>query len=191
MKILAFLFLSFFGAVTGSNDTNIDPVNTRIDDQSITVDLSDLTSDVAVTIEDAFGYNLLFEKLNPSDQKFRKYNLSQLPDGVYSLTLNTYNSFITKKISIKYSKTSLLEETISYKPTQRFEDNKWIVNLFAQGEDVSVKIFDDNTDIVYEETSRDQQVFSKAYNLENLSVGNYSIQLYVDGRSYFNDVEVK
>lgn len=191
MKILAFLFVAFFGAITSSNATNVDPINTKIEDQSITVNLSDITSDVVVTIEDAFGFNLLSEKLNPTDQKFRKYNLSQLLDGVYSMTVDTYNSLIIKKIRIQDSKTSLLEETISYKPTQKFEDNRWMVNLFAQGEDVSIKIFDDNADVVYEHTHKDQVVFSKAYNLENLSIGNYSIQLYVDGRSYFNDVEVK
>jgi len=184
MKTLAILLLTVFTTIS-SFASIVEPLATTVEDKTITVYFDhEKLEKISISILDKFGRVLLSEKIQSKNRKSRSYNLEQLPYGVYTIKIDSDQKIVTKKIKTGRNNTLVINEKINYKPTSMFKDDKWMVNVLALGEQVDIKIFDEDYSEVYNEKVKNENVVAKAYDLSNLDYGVYTLSLTVDNKNY-------
>lgn len=184
MKTLAILI---FTALTtfSSFASVVEPLATSVDGNTVTVYFDqDKSEMVNISIVDKVGYELLSEKVQSKNRSSRRYNLEELPYGVYTLKIDTDQKVVYKKVKTDKNNTTVLEEKITYKPNTTFENNRWMVNILALGEKVDIKIYDAELETVFEDKIKDTKVIAKTYNLSQLDYGVYTLKINVGETSY-------
>ena len=151
MKALTILFFNLLISIS-SFATAGEPINTPLEDNSITVYFDNEKSEtVAISIVDRAGFELLAENVQTKNRKSRKYNLKQLPNGIYTLKIDSDQKTVYKRIKTDRNSSVLLSEKVTYKPTTTFKNDKWKVTLMALGQDVEINIYDAEYEKVYEQ----------------------------------------
>lgn len=190
MKTLAILI---FTALTtfSSFASGVKPLPTLVEGTTITVYFEDDKSDMLnVSITDRYGYELLSEKIQNKNRKFRKYNLEQLPFGEYSLKIESDQKIVYKTIKMERNNSVVLNEKVTFKPTTFFKNDRWLVNALALGEKVSIKIYDEKFQELFEDKFKNESVIAKSYNLSELAYGVYTLSVTI-GDNSFNKVIAK
>jgi len=184
MKTLAILIFTAFTTFS-SFASVVEPLTTSVDGNTITVYFDHQKSEmVNISIVDKVGYELLSEEVQSKNRKSRRYNLEQLPYGVYTIKINMDQKIVYKEIKTEKNNTIVLEERITYKPSTTFENDKWMVNILALGERVDIKIYDAELEPVFEEKIKDTKVIAKTYDLSQLDYGVYTLNINVGETSY-------
>lgn len=184
MKTLAVLLISILTTIS-TFASIVEPIETTVEGKNITVYFDQGKSEtIAIKIVDKYGFELHSEKVETKNRKSRNYNLEQLPFGVYTLAMESDQKIVYKKIKIDHRNSTVLSEKISYKPTTFFENNKWKINLLSLGSDVSIKIFDAEYELIFEEKFLNEMVLAKAYDLSKLEYGVYTLVVDTDDKSY-------
>jgi len=184
MKTLAILFIALSTTVT-SFASVVEPLATTVEGNIITVNFEENNSQtVNISIIDRYGIQLLSEKVQTENRISRAYNLKHLPKGVYTLKMESDQRIISKKVSVEKNNARILSEKITFKPTSTFKNNRWNVNHFAQGEQVTISILDADYNLVFEDKIKDQVVIGKSYNLTELPYGAYNLVLSTGEKTY-------
>jgi len=184
MKTLAILFIALSTTVT-SFASVVEPLATTVEGNIITVNFEENNSQtVNISIIDRYGIQLLSEKVQTENRISRAYNLKHLPKGVYTLKMESDQRIISKKVSVEKNEARILSEKITFKPTSTFKNNRWNVNHFAQGEQVTISILDADYNLVFEDKIKDQVVIGKSYNLKELPYGTYNLVLSTGEKTY-------
>ena len=184
MKTLAILFIALSTTVT-SFASVVEPLATTVEGNIITVNFEENNSQtVNISIIDRYGIQLLSEKVQTENRISRAYNLKHLPKGVYTLKMESDQRIISKKVSVEKNEARILSEKITFKPTSTFKNNRWNVNHFAQGEQVTISILDADYNLVFKDKIKDQVVIGKSYNLKELPYGTYNLVLSTGEKTY-------
>lgn len=184
--IVSFLVLTSFTAQAGII------ISPKANEKAIIVSFeSEIEASLKVTIRDEKG-GLIFKDLIQAEKVYgKKYNLKNLKNGVYDVVIEDSQKRTIESIDITSDKIELLAKRTSFKPAMEFKDNTLDFNLLAFGKNTSIKIFDDNSDLVFEETIVNQPTICKKYNLSNLKDGLYNIRVDHDGYSYYRSARVQ
>lgn len=184
MKTLAILFISILTTFS-SFASVVEPLATSVEGKSVTVYFDyDKSEEISISFVDRYGEELLSEKIQSKNRRSRVYNLEQLPYGIYTLTIDSDQKIVTKKIKTDRHNTLVVAEKVSYKPSSFFKSNRWLINVLALGEQVNIKIFDENYQEVYTEKVKNENVVAKSFDLSNLDYGVYTLSISVDNKSY-------
>lgn len=184
MKTLAILLITIFSALS-SYASVVEPLATSVEGKTVTVFFDyDKSEEINISIEDSFGFQLYAEKIQSKNRKSRRYNLKQLPNGIYTLKMESNQKVVTKKIRTSRNNSTVLEEKVSYKPTTIYKDDKWMVNVLALGQDVDIKIYDDAYEEVYANKVKNKNVVAKSFDLSELDFGVYTLSITVDNKNY-------
>lgn len=184
MKTLAILLISIFSTIT-SFASVVEPLATTVEGKTVTVYFNnDKSETVTISITDKYNFQLLWEEVQTENRRSRGYNFKQLPIGTYTMTIDSDQRIITKEVKVEKNLSSVISEKITYKPTTTFKNNKWLVNHFAQGEEVGVKILDEDYETVFEDSFKNEAVIGKSYSLTELPTGIYRLVIKTDNQSY-------
>jgi hypothetical protein len=181
--VLLVAFLTSFAAM--ANDVNFDLI-TDITNKTIILDLkNNLGGDVTVSIIDLEGTTVFNEEFK-ANKKNRKYNLSNLNVGTYTLIVEDVKSVTSKKVYI--SNASLLVDdnaNVVNKPTMIKSGDSWIVKNNSNTE-IGFTISDANN-ILTKQKLVPGALDKKLYTT-NIPSGVYYITYTINGRDYYSTI---
>jgi len=123
-------------------------------------------SNVKVSIYDATGALVYTEMIRKSDGFSRPYNFSKLSEGDYTISVQDGERVLVEKITYSESKSGNL---VNISRVSGF-DNKYLLTVPGKSSDViSVKIYDDKDQVLYDQKESLQGDFAKVYTVEGLT----------------------
>lgn len=129
-------------------------------------------STVQVRIANAEGEIVFKESFKNTDGFVRPYNLSELPKGSYSVTVDNGTTIRTEMI--EYSE-PVAEKTIRFE--QVADQNKIAVTAFAsRASELVIKVLDDQKRELFNESYRVNGQFGKLFNVKNAT--SYTIEVH-------------
>ena len=134
-------------------------------------------ADVKVSIRDANNNELFSEVLKNVEGFVRPYNLSSLPEGEYSIQISDKSSRQIERITFEKTKIEKLAHLLKVSGS----DSKYLLTVAnKEGDDITVKIYDESNNVIYNHREEAKSDFAKVYNLGNRT-GDFTFEV-TDGK---------
>jgi flagellar hook assembly protein FlgD len=147
-----------------------------------------LAATVVCKIIDQNGSVIYTEKLNTLQQKSRRYDLSGLKSGDYTISIDDLMKVEELALTVTAADVALNENVsvTTFKPVVWIKENRTVdFNLLALGNDVNVKILAENGTEVYNEDFSDKTTIGKVYDFKKSPKGMYTMQVSVNGKTFY------
>jgi len=133
-----------------------------------------------IDIKDANGQTLIHETISQQAQFGRMYNLENLPEGKYTVTIENDELVIIQPIVINRRFLSIYESKRKeiLKPTILVVDDFIAVNmLHFEKEAISLTVKDQQGQVLYTHQFKSFGSLNKQLNISNLPLGVYSLEI--------------
>lgn len=137
---------------------------------------------VSVKIVDEKGVVVFAENIKKYDTFSRPYNFSQLPEGRYTLVVTDKNGAITEAINHRHTAPVIVPSTLNYVNVSALvgKENKYKLTIVdAQDAQASIRIYNEENDLLYEVQESVASNFAKVYDLSNVR-GQAVIEVSID-----------
>ncbi len=133
-------------------------------------------TDVKVSILDANDKVVFTESLKKVEGFVRPYNFSNLPEGDYSIEISDRNGRSTEKVS--YQTNTVPDADGKFARLLKVAGSeRYLLTLSNKEADaITVKIFDDSNNIIYNQKEEIKSDFGKIYNLKRFS-GKFTFEI--------------
>ena len=151
------------------------------------IQLSDIKYDTQCLLLNQQGVVIYKEDIASADSYRRSLNLMELPDGTYELKIEDDYKIETITLIKNNGKVAAANQvkTIAFKPQIVLKDTQLNVSLLAlNNEKFTISIIDENQNIISEKKLSGSMNLGQSYDLSQLNSGNYTIQLYTNGKVY-------
>tara|TARA_R110002051_G_scaffold325788_1_gene431314 strand:+ start:7098 stop:7646 length:549 start_codon:yes stop_codon:yes gene_type:complete len=160
---------------TRANEITIDFV-TRSTEKSIVFNLAQASKLTSIQFLDNERNIIYSGDIQQYTSLRKKFDLSKLEPGSYTLNVEDTLKIITYVIAIDESEISVVSKNEIIKPAFRLKENVVFINLMnLSKEEVTVIIFDQENRVLHTEKISDQLVVEKAINFKKAFKGSYSI----------------
>jgi hypothetical protein len=154
---------------------------------SFIIQLSDIKYDTKCLLKNQQGVILYKEDIARAQIFQRSLNLIELPDGTYELQIE--DDYKTETTSLTKSNGKVMAanqiKITTFKPQIVLKDTQLNVSLLAlNNEKLTVSILDENQNIILEKKLSGSVNLGQSYDLSQLNAGDYTIQLYTNGKVY-------
>ena len=154
---------------------------------SFIIQLLDIKYDTKCLLKNQQGVILYKEDIARAQIFQRSLNLIELPDGTYELQIE--DDYKTETTSLTKSNGKVMAanqiKITTFKPQIVLKDTQLNVSLLAlNNEKLTVSILDENQNIISEKKLSGSVNLGQSYDLSQLNAGNYTIQLYTNGKVY-------
>ena len=154
---------------------------------SFIIQLSDIKYDTKCLLKNQQGVILYKEDIARAQIFQRSLNLIELPDGTYELQIE--DDYKTETTSLTKSNGKVMAanqiKITTFKPQIVLKDTQLNVSLLAlNNEKLTVSILDENQNIISEKKLSGSVNLGQSYDLSQLNAGDYTIQLYTNGKVY-------
>lgn len=140
------------------------------------------TGNVRVAIYNENGHEVYAETFRKTENFMRPYNISALPEGNYTIALRDEQGTRTQKITHRAGEHKRIAHLTRLSSLGK---NKYMLAVPNDGRDaLTVKIFNERNELLYENTEVIVGDFAKLYNLNKLT-GNHTFEI-VDGSGKVN-----
>jgi hypothetical protein len=131
-------------------------------------------SDIKITIYNAEGQTIHKETLRNTDNFVRPYNLAAMSEGDYTVEVRDGDGSRVKKVNYSNKKPQLLAKLTAIPG----EASKYVLTLAKMSDvsNVSVRIYNDGGEMVYDVIETVKNDFAKVYDLSKVS-SKFSIQV--------------
>lgn len=185
---LAAIFGSNVASASGNATLNLIPV----EDQKVLVAFeSVIPGQISLTLTDSDERVVYYKSTFSPKAEYRGiYNLSELQDGAYTLSVNSGDARISRNIEIKNKELAFSDPVFGNTPV--FNLNKQFLDisfLNNQLKNVSVQIFRNNS-LVYASQLGDGLVVQNRFDLSRLPGGDYRVYLVSGNDTYTFDAEI-
>ena len=185
---LAAIFGSNVALASGNATLNLIPV----EDQKVLVAFESLIpGQISLTLTDSDERVVYYKSTFSPKAEYRGiYNLSELQDGAYTLSVNSGDARISRNIEIKNKELAFSDPVFGNTPV--FSLNKQLLDisfLNNQLKNVSVQIFRNNS-LVYASQLGDGLVVQNRFDLSRLPGGDYRVYLVSGNDTYTFDAEI-
>ena len=175
-------------SASGNATLNLIPV----EDQKVLVAFESLIpGQISLTLTDSDERVVYYKSTFSPKAEYRGiYNLSELQDGAYTLSVNSGDARISRNIEIKNKELAFSDPVFGNTPV--FSLNKQLLDisfLNNQLENVSVQIFRNNS-LVYASQLGDGLVVQNRFDLSSLPGGDYRVYLVSGNDTYTFDAEI-
>lgn len=146
-----------------------------------------------VEIKDQFGEILLTRKMkNNSENISQRYNLKNLPDGVYYISISNDLQKTIQTIQIADNQVIVKEDNSKkyYRPTISVTETSLDVNMLLLDNRASLIIQDKIGDIAYATSFENESSINKRFNLSDLPKGDYTIIIRTEEQTFTEDIEL-
>ncbi len=124
---------------------------------------------ITVTIMDAHGKTVAKDQIKNANGFNQPYDLSNLASGIYTVTMADGQGEFFNTTAVVSNALSAVKPTDESKYQLTFED--------TQTQRVSVGIYDDRGKLIFKETVRSDDGFSKVYNLSEIDSEHYTFEV--------------
>lgn len=195
-KSLIFALPILLAGNLSASVTNTLKIETDPNEKSIYLSFNgDESNDVLIQIKDDNEAILHQEQVTNQKAFTKKFNLKNLPEGVYFINVSDELKEIVQpfEISLTSIKIDPSNRFENYKPVYRFKNNKLDINLLAiNSNKVYVEVFDfQNQSIFDQEFENAGKPFGERLDLSKLEKGNYRIKVIAGNHTYYKTVEVQ
>ncbi len=163
-------------------------------EKKFTLSIEGLKDKAEIILTDESGQILLSQETK-GEQAFAKvFNLNQLPEGEYFLTVSTSLTETVQPLTLTENGVLLDsgKKREFFKPVIRVAEGHVDISLFnGRIGDVSVRILDHNNVAVFQEKLENVLVVEKRYRLAQLPWGNYSIEVATPSKTYYKAFDVR
>lgn len=146
---------------------------------------------VSVVIEDEKGNILMSEKVNQASNFIKSYNMSQLENGAYTMTVTktTVRTIQPFNITKEGIVITALEKKEKFIPVVMLKDNKLDVNVLLNNYGkITVNIYDNVGRKVKQDKLTDTLNFHKRYNIVQLPDGLYVVEVTAGDETFYHTV---
>jgi hypothetical protein len=195
LALAAVLLTSTAFANVSENVFNLAGTTVKISttDKALVVNLSSATiEDVTIKIEDAFGGTLLTEKVKGMTSFAKKYNVSKLETGKYTLTVTkkTVRTVQPFQVSANGVYISDMEKKEKFLPAVNLNDNKLDVNvLLGNYSNITVTITDNEGRVVKQDKNYVVLDLHTRYDIAQLPAGVYVVEVQAGDETFYHTIK--
>ncbi len=176
----------FFAVVTNATNINNNVKVTLINSKLIDLKLENSDGDLTISVIDAYG-EILYTENFEGNYFSKKYDLNTLPAGNYYFEFEgeTRINLMPFKVTSKGFEFKNQIESTFYKPIVRQEGDLVFISKTAfNKEDFEIYLYDNQSNILYQEKLKGDINLGKSLNLKNLTSGNYKIVMKSAGKVF-------
>jgi hypothetical protein len=130
-------------------------------------------ADVKVSILDAGNRVVFSETIKDVDGFVRPYNFSHLPEGDYTIKISDKNGRMIEKINYRQEKSEAFAHLLKVAGTNA----KYLLTVASKEQsDVTIRIYDDSNNVIYNKRETVSNDFAKIYNLEGIA-GEFTFEV--------------
>ena len=137
---------------------------------------------IRVSFFDQEGELVFSERLNGKKQISRNYNLSQIPDGDYTINISSASSRYSEKVSVGEK-----PEPSTFSLIDR-EFNKVLFYANANSDDLSLIIYDEDGYQLYDQALGDKSVVTKYFNFEKIDSQEVYFVVFDDNKMIWSSM---
>ncbi len=145
-----------------------------------------------LNIENSLTGEMFYQKRLSRDTIYlRVFSMSNLPEGEYSLTIETEEKVYTKFLGITRDSCLLLGEAEDYKPVFENENENLLIT-FRNSQEKNLKVlFRNNLDVFFKDEPDQATWLKRKYNLSMLEPGSYQVDLLAGEDTYTYNFEIR
>jgi hypothetical protein len=194
LALVAILFTNTLSANTVENTFDLAGTTVKISSaqKAVVVNLGNVQKEtVSIVIADAQGNVLASELVKNTPNFVKRYNMSQLENGTYTLTvtkktIRTVQPFEIKDNSLEISE---IEKKEKFLPVVHFNKDKLDVNvLLGNYSNITVTIIDNEGRKVSEDKNYVVLDLHKRYDLTKLPRGVYMVEVMAGDETFYQTV---
>jgi len=147
-----------------------------------------------VQIKDQNGLLLYKELIEKSGNYSKGFDLTKLPNGDYYFELDKELEIRVIPFQVKFNIVTFAknEEQVINKPFVRINGNNvFVTKLTLEQKPLKIKIYNQDSNLVFEETLDESQVLKRKYDFSIAERGAYRMVLLTDGRKYSKGFDIK
>lgn len=168
LTLLASALLVTVGSFAANGNTT--PVKERNEDQSKIaiiqgrevmklVYLNEVSDRVSISVYNEKGQKLVSTSVKSKDGFIQPFNFTQVEEGEYTFEITDDSGTIIENISLDRTETNI---STVYKIK---DSDKYRLNVLSEGDDITVKIMDEDLNVIHEDKFMDADSFSRIYDL--------------------------
>jgi hypothetical protein len=185
--ILLFFAAQSFASLPGLPEIEIASIGVS---KKVKVTIANLKADAKVAISDSKGTILISEKIEKGTFG-RIYNLELLPDGLYTVGVQTNLKEVEQPLMITKGDIAINAEQRRERLLPFVKLNQKVVNVMMLNTritDVTVKIKNDAGELLLTENLGNVVKVEKSYNIAALDRGKYQVIIETPDRTFYHEV---
>ena len=188
VSLSAFFLVVTIGQALASGKTSVYTKDNS--DLSIVSVINPGTQPMSITIEDDLGSVVYYNKSNVSgSQYFKAFDFSKMEDGNYNLRVRSGNKTLVQPFNVVDGRATMLDQVAdnkSFAPTFRFKNNMLKLSYLNLSKDnVEVYLYDNNNNLVHEESLGKDVSLGRIFNFEAAKPGKYQVVLTVGDKNNY------
>lgn len=161
-------------------------------EKSLIFEMDTPSEKTIISILDIDGVIIYSEKVTSAATYSKKFDLRNLPDGNYMLSVEDMLKKTTFKFDIDKSNVFIEERKENAKPIFKKNGQMVFLNLLnATKEDVKITIHDSENRLVFNETVADTFLVQKAFNFEKAYADTYMMVVKNGEDTFYENIIVK
>jgi hypothetical protein len=163
-------------------------------EQKFALTINKLKEKAEIILRDQEGIILMNETADASGAYAKVFNLSNLPEGTYYMSIRTSTRETVQPIKLDKNGVTVVESKRKeiYSPTIKSTPKYVDVSLYnGKIDDVKISILDNNAQLVFEEELNNVLIVEKRYNTDKLQWGNYTMIVETPYDVYSRDFTVR
>lgn len=161
------------------------------DAKSLVFELDEVSKDAKIQFLDSDN-NIIYSSTSLKSNGFRKkYDLSKLEVGVYTLKMDSETKQVVYTILIEGDTISIVETKETIKPYFRIKEGMVFINfLNKEMKNVDIKIYDASERLLHSEVVNNKLIVEKAINFKNAYKGSYTITVKSVTGTYTENISI-
>jgi hypothetical protein len=156
--------------------------------ESVSLNLVNVGSNaISVKIVNENQESIVKETVKNSLNFFKKYDVTTMPSGHYTMIITKENSRITQPFSVQKGVLSLSEKDkkVKYFPAFYFKNGNMDVNVFlGYYGTVTVNVLDEDGNKVFSQKNENVEVLHRRYNVGQLACGTYKVEVFAGDEAF-------
>ncbi|MEL6124487.1 MAG: DUF3244 domain-containing protein [Bacteroidota bacterium] len=191
--VVAALFIAFNASAAVENPFSL-YVSKAGEAKKIVLRLDNMFADkVTCKIYTESGAVIFSDEIYTANKTAKKYDLSQLPQGEYTILINDLMKVEQLDLVVTENSVDFVNPVadITFKPTVWVNEDKTVdFNLLSLGNNVNVSIYNETSEEVYSKSYIGKTTVSKRFNMADLPAGEYTIAVTNGGEVFYNYVTI-
>lgn len=189
-KFTAVVALMFTIIVSAANEPKLNLVADS-DAKSLVFKLDTQSKETSIKLIDDEDHVIYSENIAGQNLYSKKFDLQNLNNGLYFLKVDNPDSVIKYTVRLADTKVEIIDMKEKSKPFFRLKDEMVYLNLLnTELDDVKIKVYNGNNDLLYKETIKESIVVEKAFNFKKAYQDNYVIVIQDKNETYYKEVNI-
>lgn len=195
MKVFATVLTVFIAAtaVFGADAPEVSFVPIPAE-KKFSLSINNLKEEAKIRLQDEEGIILLEEQIQEEGSYSKIYNLNNLPEGTYYMSIRTRTKETVQPLQLTEQgvNVDVNKRKSFFSPVIRSTNDHVDISLYnGKIADVKVSILDAGRDVVYEESLENVLLVQKRYSTKKLKWGNYIMLVKTPNDVYQHAFEVR